>query len=132
MIEGVERQEDAIKQTGLHKVSSFKGCWFRNELMAIREELPGMSLVQSWGLSGLYFILSVSEYPSYSQSISRMLNPVCSTKTAEQNDMRSRSPARTPKLQLTAGQLSRGECWIPPKKDTPRSKGEAPARRQAG
>ena len=29
------------------------------------------------------------------------------------------SPARTPKLQLTAEQLSTGECWTPPQKDTP-------------
>ena len=37
--------------------------------------------------------------------------------------MRSSSPARTPKLKL-AEQLSPGECWIPPKKDTshPRAK----------
>ena len=37
----------------------------------------------------------------------------------EQKDMRSSSPARTPKLQLTAEQPLTGECWIPPKKDTP-------------
>ena len=30
--------------------------------------------------------------------------------------MRFSSPVRTPKLQLTAEQLSTGECWIPPKK----------------
>ena len=29
------------------------------------------------------------------------------------------SAARTPKLQLTAEQPLTGECWIPPKKDTP-------------
>ena len=29
------------------------------------------------------------------------------------------SPARTPKLQLAAEQPSTGECWTPPKKDTP-------------
>ena len=29
------------------------------------------------------------------------------------------SPARSPKLQLTAEQPSTGKCWIPPKKDTP-------------
>ena len=29
------------------------------------------------------------------------------------------SPARTPKLQLTAEQPSIGECWIPPNKDIP-------------
>ena len=33
--------------------------------------------------------------------------------------MYSSSPARTPKLQLTAEQPSTEECWIPPKKDTP-------------
>ena len=33
--------------------------------------------------------------------------------------MHSSSPARTPKLQLAAKQPSTGECWIPPKKDTP-------------
>ena len=33
--------------------------------------------------------------------------------------MHSASPARTPKLQLTLEQPSTGECWIPPKKDTP-------------
>ena len=29
------------------------------------------------------------------------------------------SSARTPKLQLTAEQTLTGDCWIPPKKDTP-------------
>ena len=33
--------------------------------------------------------------------------------------MRSSSPVRTPKLQLATEQSSTGECWIPPKKDTP-------------
>ena len=42
---------------------------------------------------------------------------------AEQKDLHS-SPVRAPKLQLTAGRLSTGECWIPLKKDTlhPRAK----------
>ena len=31
-------------------------------------------------------------------------------------------PVRTPKLQLTAEQPLTGECWIPPKKDTPHPK----------
>ena len=30
------------------------------------------------------------------------------------------SPPRNPQLQLAAEQPSTGECWIPPKKDTPR------------
>ena len=34
--------------------------------------------------------------------------------------MPSSSPGRSPKLQLGAEQLSTRECWIPPKKDTPR------------
>ena len=29
-------------------------------------------------------------------------------------------PVRAPKLQLAAEQPSTGECWIPPKKDTPK------------
>ena len=29
------------------------------------------------------------------------------------------SPTRTPKLQLAVEQLLTGECWIPPRKDTP-------------
>ena len=33
--------------------------------------------------------------------------------------MCSSFPARTPKLQLIAGQLLKGECWVPPKKDNP-------------
>uniref|UniRef100_A0A3Q1MI84 Pleiotrophin n=4 Tax=Bovinae TaxID=27592 RepID=A0A3Q1MI84_BOVIN len=33
--------------------------------------------------------------------------------------MHSSSLARTPKLQLAAEKPSTGECWIPPKKDTP-------------
>ena len=37
-------------------------------------------------------------------------------KMVEQKDVHSSSPARTPKLQLTAEQPSIGECWIPPKK----------------
>ena len=39
---------------------------------------------------------------------------------AEQKDARSSSLTRTPKLQLIAKQPLTGECWIPPKKDTPR------------
>ena len=34
-------------------------------------------------------------------------------------EVRSFSPARTPKLQLSAEQPLTGDCWIPPKKDTP-------------
>ena len=41
---------------------------------------------------------------------------------AEYKDVRSSSPAKTPKLQLAAEQLSTGECWILLKKDTPRSR----------
>ena len=33
--------------------------------------------------------------------------------------MSSSSAARTPKLQLAVQQLLTGECWIPPKRDTP-------------
>ena len=49
---------------------------------------------------------------------------------AQEKDMCSSSPARTPKLQLTAKQPSSGEWWIPPKKryPMPKGKGEAPAR----
>ena len=36
---------------------------------------------------------------------------------AEQKDVCSSSPARTPKLQLIAEQLLTRECWVPPKKD---------------
>ena len=35
-------------------------------------------------------------------------------------DVRTSSPLKTPKLQLTAEQSLTGESWIPPKKDTPR------------
>ena len=38
--------------------------------------------------------------------------------------MCSSSPARTPKLQLTAEQPSTGECWIPPKKKIPHFQGQ--------
>ena len=37
----------------------------------------------------------------------------------ELKNLCSSSPSRTPKLQLAAKQPSTGECWIPPKKDTP-------------
>ena len=40
-------------------------------------------------------------------------------KMAEQKDVHSFSPVRTPNLQLTAGPPPTGEDWIPPKKDTP-------------
>ena len=40
-------------------------------------------------------------------------------KMMEKKDVRSPSPFRTPKLQLTAKQPSTGESWIPPKNDTP-------------
>ena len=40
---------------------------------------------------------------------------------AEKKNVHS-SPAKTPKLQLTAEQPLTGECWIPPKKDTPHPK----------
>ena len=48
-------------------------------------------------------------YPKPALNNSRGLKDVCLS-----------SPVRTPKLQLTAEQPSPGECWIPPKKDTPR------------
>ena len=38
---------------------------------------------------------------------------------AEQKDMCSSSPVRTPKLQLAAEQPLTGECWLPPKTDNP-------------
>ena len=38
--------------------------------------------------------------------------------------MCSSSPVRTPKLQLTAEQPLTGECWIPPKKGTPRPRAQ--------
>ena len=38
---------------------------------------------------------------------------------AEYKDLHSSSPARTPKLQLSAEQLLTGECWVSPIKDTP-------------
>ena len=43
---------------------------------------------------------------------------------AEEKEVSSASPVRTPKLQLTDEQPSTGECWIPGKKDTlqPRAK----------
>ena len=37
----------------------------------------------------------------------------------EFKDMGSSSPVRTPKSQVDAEQPLTGECWIPPKKDTP-------------
>ena len=37
----------------------------------------------------------------------------------ELKNLCSSSPSRTPILQLAAKQPSTGECWIPPKKDTP-------------
>ena len=37
----------------------------------------------------------------------------------EFKNMGSSSPVRTPKSQLVAQQPLTGECWIPPKKDTP-------------
>ena len=37
-------------------------------------------------------------------------------KMVEEKDVRSSSPVRTPRLQLTAEQLLTGESWIPPKK----------------
>ena len=45
-------------------------------------------------------------------------------KMEECKDMHSSSPTRTLKLQVAAEQLSTGECWIPPKRDTshPRAK----------
>ena len=40
----------------------------------------------------------------------------------EEKDVWSSSPVRTPKLELAVEQPSIGECWIPPKKDTPCSR----------
>ena len=37
------------------------------------------------------------------------------------------SPERTPKLELTTERPSTGECWIPPKKIYPMSKGKGEA-----
>ena len=38
--------------------------------------------------------------------------------------MCSSSPARAPKLQLSAEKPLTGDCWIPPKRDTPRPRVE--------
>ena len=43
---------------------------------------------------------------------------MCEFKMAVQKDACS-SSARTPKLQLSTEQPSKGECWIPPKTDIP-------------
>ena len=45
-------------------------------------------------------------------------------KMAEQKDMSSSSPVRTPKLQLTGEQSSIGECWTPPRKNIPYIQGQ--------
>ena len=37
----------------------------------------------------------------------------------DSKDVHSSSPARTPKLQLATEESSKGECWIPPRKDIP-------------
>ena len=45
--------------------------------------------------------------------------------------MCSSTSVRTPKLQLTAEQPSTGECWSPPKKDTPYSRAMAKPQQDA-
>ena len=58
-------------------------------------------------------------YP-YTQAVVKMV---------EQKNVQSPSPARTPKLQLSAEQPLTGECWIPRKKDTPHPRAkEKPSR----
>ena len=44
---------------------------------------------------------------------------IAPTRWQSRRIVRSSSPVRTPKLQLADEQPSMGECWIPPKKDTP-------------
>ena len=51
---------------------------------------------------------------------------------AEFKDMRSSSPAITPKLQLASEQPSIGECCMPPKKDTPCPKAKESHSKVAG
>jgi len=46
---------------------------------------------------------------------------------AEWKDVLSSSPARTPKLQFAAEEPLTRECWIPPKKRYPMSKGKGDA-----
>ena len=54
--------------------------------------------------------------PTYLGSLSFSIISFCQVKMAEQKDVPSSSPARTPKLQLAAEQPLTGKCWIPPKK----------------
>ena len=58
------------------------------------------------------------QYPVINQTAHQM---------TEWKDVRSCSPVRTPKLQLTAEQTSTEEWWIPPKKDTPHSRAKEKA-----
>ena len=50
----------------------------------------------------------------------------------EFKNMGSSSPVRTPKLKLSAEQLSIGECWIPPKKDIPHPRAKEKPRNMVG
>ena len=64
------------------------------------------------------------EWAPFPSPVLSQNSPSSFPKMAEQKDVCSSSPARTPKLQLVAEQLSTREGWIPPKKDTllPRAK----------
>ena len=67
-------------------------------------------------------VLTVTSWPMYrflSRQVRRSGIPVCFRIFHSLLWSTQSSPARTPKLQLDAEQPLAGECWNPPKKDTP-------------
>ena len=69
---------------------------------------------------------SLKQYSSVWKCLCNSENPLLDSE-AEEKDLRSSSPPRTPKLQLAAEPPLTGERWISPKKNTPMSQGKEEA-----
>ena len=98
---------------------SFRIDWF--DLLAVQGTLQHHSSKASILWHPAFFMVQLS-HPNMTTGKTTALTiafffPL--HKMMEKKDVRSSSPLRTPKLQLTAEQPSTGESWIPPKKETP-------------
>ena len=68
--------------------------------------------------SSYHLDASLKQYSSVWKRLYNSENPLLDSE-AEEKDLCSSTPLRTPKLRLAVEQPSTGECWISPKKNIP-------------
>ena len=73
--------------------------------------------------SSYHLDASLKQYSSVWKRLYNSENPLLDSE-AEEKDLCSSTPLRTPKLRLAVEQPSTGECWISPKKTYPHVPGQ--------